>query len=162
MLRRICNPPEMNIRIYNPIIASINPCKPRFYRIENPYVLCCRIANPAEHSCRRMFRRNCRSTCEGQPTPTPRMFRRIYNPPEMNIRIYNPIMASINHCKPRFYLISNPNIQCRWITNPPERRRYFIRDLLYLGLMFNEPRRGGQITGRRWSAKHGTPAKSMV
>ena len=28
--------------------------------------------------------------------------------------------------------------------------------------MLNEPRRGGQSTGRRWSAKHGTPAKSMV
>ena len=39
---------------------------------------------------------------------------------------------------------------------------YFILDLLYLGLMLNEPRRGGQSTGRRWSAKHGTPAKSMV
>ena len=39
---------------------------------------------------------------------------------------------------------------------------YFILDLLYLGLMLNEPRRGGQSTGRRWSAKHGTPAKSVV
>ena len=39
---------------------------------------------------------------------------------------------------------------------------YFILDLLYLGLMLNEPRRGGQSTGRWWSAKHGTPAKSMV
>ena len=28
--------------------------------------------------------------------------------------------------------------------------------------MLNEPRRGGQSTGRRWSAKHGTPAKCMV
>ena len=28
--------------------------------------------------------------------------------------------------------------------------------------MLNEPRRGGQSTGRWWSAKHGTPAKSMV
>ena len=28
--------------------------------------------------------------------------------------------------------------------------------------MLNEPRRGGQSTGRRWSAKHGTPAKSML
>ena len=28
--------------------------------------------------------------------------------------------------------------------------------------MLNEPRRGGQSTGRRWSAKHGTPAKSKV
>ena len=35
-------------------------------------------------------------------------------------------------------------------------------NLLFLGLMLNEPRRGDQITGRRWSAKHGTPAKSMV
>ena len=39
---------------------------------------------------------------------------------------------------------------------------YFMLDLLYLGLMLNEPRRGGQNTGRRWSAKHGTPAKSIV
>ena len=39
---------------------------------------------------------------------------------------------------------------------------YFVLDLLYLGLMLNEPRRGGQSTGRWWSAKHGTPAKSMV
>ena len=28
--------------------------------------------------------------------------------------------------------------------------------------MLNEPRRGGQSTGRRWSAKHGTPAKCIV
>ena len=28
--------------------------------------------------------------------------------------------------------------------------------------MLNEPRRGGQNTGRRWSAKHGTPAKSIA
>ena len=39
---------------------------------------------------------------------------------------------------------------------------YLILYLLYLGLMLNEPRRGGQSTGRRWSAKHGTPAKSVV
>ncbi|MBR6979240.1 MAG: hypothetical protein IKH88_05340, partial [Prevotella sp.] len=28
--------------------------------------------------------------------------------------------------------------------------------------MLNEPRRGGQSTGRWWSAKHGTPAKSIA
>ena len=49
------------------------------------------------------------------------------------------------------------------IKMPPfVRMFYFILELSYLGLMLNEPRRGGQSTGRRWSAKHGTPAKSMV
>ncbi len=47
-------------------------------------------------------------------------------------------------------------------TPPFVRMFYFILELSYLGLMLNEPRRGGQSTGRWWSAKHGTPAKSMV
>ena len=37
-----------------------------------------------------------------------------------------------------------------------------LRVLKVLRPMLNEPRRGGQITGRWWSAKHETPAKSMM
>ena len=48
MCRLICNLPEYNIRIFNPITSYflINRYESR---IKDPDIFCCRIANPTEH-----------------------------------------------------------------------------------------------------------------
>ncbi len=48
MCRLICNLPELNIRICDPKLIQII-YKKEVKRIENPYILCCRITYPAEH-----------------------------------------------------------------------------------------------------------------
>ena len=48
MYRLICNLPELSIRIFNPLTSYflIYRC---VFRIADPYIFCCRIANPTEH-----------------------------------------------------------------------------------------------------------------
>ena len=48
MCRLICNLPELNIRIFNPL-ASYFFINRYEFRIKDPYIFCCRIAYPTEH-----------------------------------------------------------------------------------------------------------------
>ena len=48
MCRLICNLPELSIRICDPKLIQFI-YKKEVKRIENPYILCCRITYPAEH-----------------------------------------------------------------------------------------------------------------
>ena len=59
MCRRICVPPEINIRIFNPLSSfllfndsmmqiDVQKTNRNAFRITDPYILCCRIAYPTE------------------------------------------------------------------------------------------------------------------